>query len=60
MRDYYDDGWNDGYGRWRCDDGDYPTTDDERYSYRRGLKDGQKRRRIAEEIDRKPYREEDY
>lgn len=59
MRDYYDDGWNDGYGRWRRDDGDCPTTDDERYSYRRGFEEGQRRRRVADEIDGGLYGEED-
>ena len=62
MRDYYQDGWDDGYGRDRIDDGDYPVTESDKYSYRTGLEDGRRRRRIADEIDRE-FRElygEDY
>ncbi len=52
MRDYYQDGFDDGYGRYRIDDGDYPQSDSDWYSYRDGLEEGRRRRRIADELDR--------
>ena len=52
MRDYYKDGFDDGYGSYRDNDGDYPSTDGDSYSYRRGLEDGRRRRDISDELDR--------
>ena len=52
MRDYYDDGYQDGYGKYRYDDRDYPKSEADRYSYYRGLREGQRHRRISNEIDR--------
>ncbi|OQB40147.1 MAG: hypothetical protein BWY04_01438 [candidate division CPR1 bacterium ADurb.Bin160] len=52
MRDYYQDGFDDGYGRYRIDDGDYPQSDSDWYSYRDGLEEGRRRRRIADEISK--------
>jgi hypothetical protein len=57
MRDYFQDGFDDGYGRYRIDDGDYPQSDSDKYSYRDGLEEGRIRRRIADELDRE-YEEE--
>lgn len=51
MRDYYQDGFDDGYGRSRYDDGDYPANDGDRYSYRTGMEDGQRRWDIARELE---------
>ncbi len=28
MRDYFQDGFDDGYGRYRIDDGDYPQIEE--------------------------------
>lgn len=53
MEDYYDDGFNAGYGRsYLNDHHDSPRTDGERYDYQRGIEDGQRRRQIADELDR--------
>ena len=52
MRDYYRDGFDDGYGKSRHDDGDTPSTDGDRYDYRQGLEDGARRREIANELER--------
>jgi len=53
MRDYYQDGFDNGYGRDnRNYDNDYPKTDGDRYSYERGIEDGERRRKIREELDK--------
>ncbi len=58
MRDYRRDGFNDGYGKKRDDDGDYPQNDGDVYSYRRGYEDGQRRREIANELERNYFNNE--
>lgn len=51
MSDYYNDGFNDGYGRRQYGPREYPQTDSDRYSYERGREDGERRRRISRELD---------
>jgi hypothetical protein len=52
MEDYYRDGFNNGYGEsWRNNGHDGPQTEIDKYSYRRGIEDGERRRRIADELD---------
>lgn len=56
MRDYYRDGYDDGYGTYRDNhDNDYPSSDGERYDYERGREDGQRRRDISRDIERDWY-----
>jgi hypothetical protein len=56
MEDYYKDGFNVGYGNsYRNSGHDYPRSDSEAYSYRRGVEDGERRRRISDELDRECY-----
>jgi hypothetical protein len=52
MRDYYQDGFDLGYGKNHSGSRSYPTTDGDDYSYRQGVEDGRDRRNIANEIDR--------
>ena len=52
MRDYYQDGFDLGYGRSPSGNRDYPKTDGDDWSYRQGVEDEQNRRNIANEIDR--------
>ncbi len=56
MRDFYNDGFETGYGK-RPPDGprEYPQTDGDDYSYRRGIEDGQRRRDISDELDREGW-----
>lgn len=52
MEDFYNDGFNYGYGRgYRNSGHEQPETDGDRYSYERGREDGQRRREIAKELD---------
>jgi len=56
MGDYYNDGYDDGYGKQRSyGDRDYPQSDGDKYSYQRGLEDGIRRRRISDELDREEF-----
>jgi hypothetical protein len=56
MEDYYNDGFNTGYGRGYLNDHhDAPTSDGDRYSYNRGLEYGMRRRDISRELDREEY-----
>ena len=57
MRDYYQDGYDAGYGRDVYSGGDYPETDGDWYDYQQGLEDGRRHRRISEELDREYYDE---
>lgn len=52
MRDFYNDGFNDGYGNRTYSPREYPQTDQDDYSYCTGIEDGQRRRRISDELDR--------
>jgi hypothetical protein len=53
MKDYYRDGVNVGRGEsWRNNGHDYPQSEIDRYSYRRGIEEGEYRRRISDEVDR--------
>lgn len=50
--DFYNDGFNDGYyGQPNYGPREYPQTDQDDYSYRRGREDGERRRRIGEEFN---------
>ena len=52
MEDYYNDGFNEGYGRrYRNQGHEAPQSDGDRYSYRTGQEDGERRRRISREFD---------
>ena len=52
MEDFYQDGFNDGYGRSSLNGGhSVPQTDYERASYQLGQSDGERRREIARELD---------
>lgn len=56
MRDYYRDGFDEGYGRSSSNyENDFPKNDGDAYSYRRGVEDGQRRREISREIDRDDF-----
>ena len=56
MEDFYSDGYNVGYGQsYKNDNHDYPQSDGDRYSYRRGAEDGERRRRVSDELDREGY-----
>jgi len=56
MKDYYSDGFNVGYGQsWRNNGHDYPRSAGDDYSYRRGIEDGERRRKISDELDREGY-----
>jgi hypothetical protein len=53
--DFYQDGFDDGYGRGKYGEREYPETDGDRYSYERGVEDGRRRKSISEELDREGY-----
>lgn len=55
MNDFYKDGFNDGYGRKTYGDREYPQNDSDDFSYRRGRKEGQRRRGIANELEEKYF-----
>ena len=56
MEDYYNDGFNLGYGQsWRNSGHDSPQTDGDRYSFERGIEDGNRRREISQELDSRGY-----
>ena len=55
MRNYYNDGFDDSYGREHYGDRECPQTDGDKYSYRRGFEDGERRRRISDELEREGY-----
>lgn len=55
MPDFYRNGFDDGYGNKRYGD-DYPRSDMDAYSYRRGMEDGQRRANVRAEL----RREDDY
>jgi hypothetical protein len=59
MRDYYQDGFDAGYGKPPGGHNDFPQTDGDAWSYRRGVEDGQRRRRISDELDREHSRYDD-
>jgi hypothetical protein len=53
MEDYYNDGFNAGRGQsWRNEGHGSPQSDGDRYSYRTGQEDGERRREISRELDR--------
>lgn len=55
MKNYYQDGFNVGYGESYLNNGhDYPTSDGDRCSYNEGIENGIRRREISNEL------EEDY
>ena len=49
MRDFYDDGFKDGYGEKIYGDREYPISDGDRYSYEQGLEKGRRWRRYRDE-----------
>ncbi len=52
MEDFRQDGFNDGYGRGYLNSGhEMPESDGEKYDYRTGREDGERRRRIREELE---------
>lgn len=55
MRDFYNDGFNDGYSGKTYGDREYPRSDGDSYSYRNGLEDGMRRRDVSRELDREMY-----
>ena len=56
MRDYRNDGFNDGYGKGTNSSfREYPQTDLDRHSYNDGLEEGRRRRKIADELDNEDY-----
>ena len=53
MSDYREDGYNAGRGcAWRNAYHEPPQTESDLYSYRVGYEEGERRRRLADEIDR--------
>jgi len=55
MRDFYNDGFDDGYGKKHYGEREYPQTDSDKNSYERGLEEGQRRKHISEELDQEGY-----
>lgn len=55
MRDYYQDGFDDGYGNDIYGEREQPQNDGDDYSYRQGLEDGQRRRDISNELSEDGY-----
>lgn len=55
MTDFYEDGFYDGYGRKKIGPREYPKNDGDEYDYLEGFKDGERRRRISEELEREGY-----
>ncbi len=55
MEDFYSDGYDVGYGNYVDNNHEYPTSDGERYDYNRGREDGERRRRIADELEYEGY-----
>jgi len=51
MSDYYQNGFDLGYGRSPSGNKDYPAMDGDDYNYRQGIEDGRNRKNIANEID---------
>lgn len=51
MRDFYDDGFKDGYGEKIYGDREYPMSDGDRYSYEQGLEKGRRWSRYRDEDD---------
>ena len=52
MEDFRQDGFNDGYGQGYFNSGhEAPESDGDRYDYRVGREDGERRRRISEELE---------
>ncbi len=52
MPDFYNEGFNDGYGKHFYGEREYPQSNGDRASYERGIEDGQRRGRIRDEIER--------
>lgn len=51
-RDYYDDGMRDGRGdSWRNGSEECPESEYDKYNYRTGYEDGERRKRWREEED---------
>ena len=55
MRDFYNDGFDDGYGRKTYGDREYPQAESDKASYERGLEYGHLRKRISDELERDGY-----
>lgn len=56
MEDFYQDGFNVGYGQSHRNMGhDYPQSTIDRWSYEEGMRDGERRRRASYELDRDGY-----
>jgi len=52
MEDFYQNGFDNGYGRnYLNDDHEMSLSDGEQYDYRVGRADGERRRRICDELD---------
>lgn len=58
MDDYYGIGFDFGYRGYHDGPFDRPSNDGDDYSFRRGLEDGQRRRDIAQELDREQFGED--
>lgn len=56
MEDFYQDGFNVGYGQSHRNMGhDYPQSTIDRWSYEEDMRDGERRRRASYELDRDGY-----
>ena len=55
MRDYYQDGFNDGYGNKTYGERECPQSDGDRYNYEQGTADGKRRKNISDELEREGY-----
>lgn len=55
MEEYYQDGYDSGYGNQKKPGHGWPQTDSDDYSYRHGQEEGRRRKRIADELDRELY-----
>ena len=49
MEDFYGDGFDIGYGKNINRDTEFPSTDYDKYNYRKGIEDGRRRRSICDE-----------
>lgn len=51
MEDFYQNGFDEGYGGYITDNHESPCTDGEQYDYRQGVEDGNRRREISDELE---------
>ena len=56
MEDYWQDGFNEGYGRADSNEHhDSPQTDCDNFSFQLGKETGERHRKVADDLDREMY-----